>query len=514
MSTSQTELRNTELQQQQSTGLTTAKQLIRRKGKITPLSTTPQSNTNDIARSSCIDLTSTPSARTTSEAKHQYPHNQIITTSTSECVNDTQPQSLSGTEERSSCSTSIPSSEMLSANTCIHVLPSPETARIRPSQHHQTHDTITPQHISTIDQSPNSRSSILSFLWTVSSRLNNNVKSDIRCNAFSPSLASIHQPHHQQFKSLNESSITGSTNSTTNCAPDDLQVTEASSISHLDAPIPFGALTFDISRTKDDNDDNGSDYQKSFCTSRQNSRTSVANSAALSTGEGLQKTSLLLADQSCEKRQKCRDSFGVDLNGDHQETASLRIDGDVQRSPSEQSTDVTQSEAGTASIDHHQHPVYTASALCQCPCRNCATCPLRATRGKREVRRRDVNKDFNNEDDKDELHEQKNPSFLMRIKTRMINFCMMEAEDNPARFKYDVSVIPKEPLPKGKQRLLEITELPFLILWVSWIKTKIRKNIMFDQSISILHIDYSISCSLTMQYLFRSILFIGRSLLL
>lgn len=55
------------------------------------------------------------------------------------------------------------------------------------------------------------------------------------------------------------------------------------------------------------------------------------------------------------------------------------------------------------------------------------------------------------------------------VKQKILGFCAMEAPDDPEKYKYDSRIIPEDPLPKGIQRLLEITELPFMILWVYFV---------------------------------------------
>lgn len=42
----------------------------------------------------------------------------------------------------------------------------------------------------------------------------------------------------------------------------------------------------------------------------------------------------------------------------------------------------------------------------------------------------------------------------------------LEAQDNPCKYTYDSRVTPEQPVPSFPVRLLHITELPFLILWV------------------------------------------------
>lgn len=128
-----------------------------------------------------------------------------------------------------------------------------------------------------------------------------------------------------------------------------------------------------------------------------------------------------------------------------------------------------------------QQAFSNSSSLCHCPCRNCSACPVKVVpQSKMKMKnesprfsRKLSDKNAGNIEDTDDddscgYLNRHQTSWWSRFRLALTNFYRMEAENDLEKFKYDIHVIPEPPLPKGTQRLLEITELPFLILWVSY----------------------------------------------
>lgn len=96
------------------------------------------------------------------------------------------------------------------------------------------------------------------------------------------------------------------------------------------------------------------------------------------------------------------------------------------------------------------------TSSCQCPCRACAACPVRAEQ----------------QLPTDPSESSTSTSELLTgrlgdwICAPFLRLARWRAADVPGRYRFDCLKIPEEPLKRPQQRLLEITEFPFLILWV------------------------------------------------
>lgn len=100
-----------------------------------------------------------------------------------------------------------------------------------------------------------------------------------------------------------------------------------------------------------------------------------------------------------------------------------------------------------------KQPQRTSS--CQCPCRACAACPVRAEQQQQQI-----------EPSESSASGSETGGIGDWICGPFLRLARWRAKDEPGRYKFDCLKIPEEPLRRPQQRLLEITEFPFLILWV------------------------------------------------